>query len=115
MRPAASSYAPCRVLLAAGPDAGQERVAGALLCLLDGCAVHTISLPALLTAGAGIVLAYTGRSALRYKCSASCWANSAAAPCATRLTSSALVTRPYIHALAVAVKLNDAVSRMSTP
>ena len=52
-RPAmSSSYAPCRVLLAAGPDAGQERVAGALLRLLDGCAVHTVSLPALLTAGA---------------------------------------------------------------
>ncbi len=50
-RPASSSYAPCRVLLAAGPDAGQERVAGALLSLLDGCAVHTVSLPALLTAG----------------------------------------------------------------
>ena len=25
---------------------GQEQVAGALLCLLDGCAVHTVSLPA---------------------------------------------------------------------
>ena len=51
-RPVSSSYAPCRVLLAAGPDAGQEQAAGSLLCLLDGCAVHTVSLPALLTAGA---------------------------------------------------------------
>ena len=47
-----SAYVSCRVLLAAGPEAGQEHVAGALLCLLDGCAVHTVSLPALLTAGA---------------------------------------------------------------
>lgn len=30
---------------------GQPHVAGALLALLDGCAVHTISLPALVMSG----------------------------------------------------------------
>lgn len=32
-------------------EMGQPHVAGALLALLDGCALHTISLPALIMTG----------------------------------------------------------------
>ena len=32
---------------------GQERVASALLCLLEGCQLHMVSLPALMVAGRG--------------------------------------------------------------
>lgn len=34
-------------------DLGQARVAGALLWLLEGCPIHTLSLPALIMAGQG--------------------------------------------------------------
>ena len=37
-------------------EVAQPHVAGALLALLDGCTLHTISLPALITSGASSIL-----------------------------------------------------------
>lgn len=44
-----------RLLVAGEGELGQGRVTGALLRLLDGCQVHMLSLPTLLTAGQGDV------------------------------------------------------------
>ena len=41
----------CRLLVVGDGEGAQEHLAGALLTLLDGCALHTISLPALLVSG----------------------------------------------------------------
>ena len=44
---------PCKLLLCGEEDAGQVRVAGAVLKLLQGVQVHTISLPVLVLGGSG--------------------------------------------------------------
>ncbi|KAL3131264.1 hypothetical protein ABBQ38_000561 [Trebouxia sp. C0009 RCD-2024] len=44
---------PCKLLLCGEEDAGQAQVAGALLKLLQGVQVHTVSLPVLVLGGSG--------------------------------------------------------------
>ena len=44
---------PCKLLLSGEEDAGQVQVAGAVLKLLQGVQVHTISLPVLVLGGSG--------------------------------------------------------------
>lgn len=44
---------PCKLLLCGEEDAGQAQVAGAVLKLLQGVQVHTVSLPVLVVGGSG--------------------------------------------------------------
>ena len=44
---------PCKLLLCGEEDAGQVQVAGAVLKLLQGVHVHTVSLPVLVLDGSG--------------------------------------------------------------
>lgn len=47
------SFASCRLLVGGEGERGQQHVAGALLRLLEGADLHTISLPGLLMEGVG--------------------------------------------------------------
>ena len=44
---------PCKLLLVGEEDAGQAQVAGAVLKLVQGVQVHTVSLPVLVLGGSG--------------------------------------------------------------
>lgn len=50
---APQSPRPCKLLLCGEEDAGQALVAGALLKMVQGVQVHTISLPVLVLGGSG--------------------------------------------------------------
>jgi len=47
------NFPPSRLLLAGNDELGQESASGAMLKLLEGCQIHTLSLPALLVQGHG--------------------------------------------------------------